>query len=75
MDLGGTCLLEKKGGRTRVGSVCLVHVGRWPGPHSLAGPASSRAAVVGGEAGRETPVSQGSEGSGESPSAWMEATS
>lgn len=44
-----------------------------PCPHSLAGPASSRVAVVGGE-GCEAPVSQGSEGSGESLSAWLEAT-
>ena len=49
MDLGRTRLLEKKGGRTRVGTVCLVRVGRWPCPHSLAGPVSSRVAVVGGE--------------------------
>lgn len=42
-------LAEEKGGMPRVGTVCLAHVGRRPGPHSLAGPASSRAAVVGGE--------------------------
>lgn len=54
-------LAGEEGRRTRVGTMCLVHVGRWPCPtHAWVGVLQGS---CGGRRGVWAPVGQGSEGS------------
>lgn len=74
MDLGRTCLLKRREGCPEWAPCAWPTWADGPAPTHLLGQRPP-GQLWWEERGRETPVSQGSGGSGESPSAWMEATS